>query len=103
MVDDFSRTWTFLLKKKSNVSNILKQFYNIVSNQFKKIIKIVRTNNGTEFVNKSCKDIFQERGIVHHRTCAYTPQQNSVVERKYKHLLQVARALMFESNLPKAF
>lgn len=85
------------------MSNVLKQFCNFVSNQFQKTIKVIPTDNGTEFINSSCKKNFQEKGIVHHKTCVYTPQQNGVVERKHKHLLQVARALMFESNLPKRF
>ncbi|KAL0430459.1 UNVERIFIED_CONTAM: Retrovirus-related Pol polyprotein from transposon TNT 1-94 [Sesamum radiatum] len=40
---------------------------------------------------------------MHQKTCAYTPQQNSVVERNHKHLLQVTRSLMLQSKLPKTF
>lgn len=67
--------------------------------QFQKSIKIVRTDNGTEFTNASFSDLFKAHGIIHHKTCAYIV----VVERKHKHLLLVVRALMFHSNLSKKF
>ncbi|GJS97691.1 putative RNA-directed DNA polymerase [Tanacetum coccineum] len=48
-------------------------------------------------------DDFSRAGILLETTCPHTPQQNGVVERKHKHLLESARALMFDANLPKQF
>lgn len=59
------------------------------------MVKAIRTDNGTKFVNKQCQKLFNEKGIVHQMSCAYTPHQNGVVERKHKNLLEVARSLIF--------
>lgn len=42
-----------------------------------------------------------EKGIVHQSSCVDTPQQNGIAERKNKHLLEVARALLFQTMVPK--
>lgn len=61
---------------------------------------MVRSDNGTEFLNKELKLKFQKLGIVHQLSCVETPQQNGRAERKHKHLLAVARALRFKASLP---
>ena len=98
IVDDFSRyTWVYLLKAKSETQLLLSQFYTLIETQFKKKIKCIRTNNGTEFL---MKEFFKSKGIIHHLSCVETPQQNSIVKRKHQHILNVARSLKFQSNVP---
>ncbi|KAL0403674.1 UNVERIFIED_CONTAM: Retrovirus-related Pol polyprotein from transposon RE2 [Sesamum radiatum] len=97
LVDDCSRSvWTFLLKQKNQVSSILKKFCSLVRNQFNKGIKVIRSDNALEFINQECRMICETLGIVHQTSCTYTPQQNGRVERKHRHLLNVARALLFQ-------
>ncbi|GJR41731.1 putative ribonuclease H-like domain-containing protein [Tanacetum coccineum] len=50
-----------------------------------------RSDNGTEFVNQNMTKFCNDHGILHQTSCAYTPQQNGIAERKHKHLLNVAR------------
>ena len=42
-----------------------------------------------------------EKEILHQSSCSDTPEQNGIAERKHKHLLEVARAMMFYMNIPK--
>lgn len=44
--------------------------------------------------------VFLSKGVIHQTTCYYTAQQNGVVERNHKHLLETFRALLFQTKLP---
>jgi hypothetical protein len=101
LVDDLSRTtWVYLLQTKSEIRKCIESFYHLVETQFNYKIKNIRSDNGIEF---KMSDFYNEKGIIHQRTCVETPQQNRIVERKHQHLLNVARALFFQSNLPYPF
>ncbi|XP_049398958.1 uncharacterized protein LOC125862879 [Solanum stenotomum] len=101
IVDDFSRmTWLFLLKHKSVVCVSLKEFLLFIKTQFGRSVKVLMSDNGTEFVNSVCDAMFKEMGIIHQRSCPYTPQQNGVAERKHRHLLEVTRAIRFQASIP---
>ncbi|PWA96217.1 hypothetical protein CTI12_AA041970 [Artemisia annua] len=101
IVDDYSRaTWTYLLPSKAHTTSNIKTFHAFVQNHFNTSIKTIRSDNGSEFLNHNLTTFFQNHGIIHQTSCPYTPQQNSRVERKHKHLLEVARALRFQANIP---
>ncbi|KAH0773131.1 hypothetical protein KY290_010268 [Solanum tuberosum] len=72
-------------------------------NQFGKCVKVFRSDNGGEFLNSTCHDLFVMHGIIHQRSCPYTPQQNGVVKRKHRHLLETATNIKFQECLPKRF
>ena len=98
-IDDHTRV-VFLLKDKSDVESVFKNFYTMVQTQFHTQIKIFRSDNGKEFFNHVLGNFFDEKGILHQSSCSNTPQQNGV-KRKNKHLLKVARALSFTTKVPK--
>lgn len=96
IVDDFSRTvWTFLLLEKSDVKKFIQSFCTYTKTQFGKTIKMVRSDNGTEFT--CLADFFKSKGIIHQNSCVGTPQQNGRVERKHRYLLNVARSFLFQA------
>lgn len=102
IVDDYSRsTWVYLLQNKSEVGQTLRNFFALIQRQFHGNVKIVQSDNGTEFT--CLNDYFAKDGIIHQTSCVGTPQQNGRVERKHRHLLNVARALRFQANLPIEF
>src|SRR5436853_2288922 len=94
-------TWLYLMKQKSEVIYCFQNFDSYVRTQFDKRIKLLRSDNGTEYTNKAFGAYLSSQGIQHQTTCPDTPAQNGVAERKNRHLLEVARALMFQMNVPK--
>ena len=102
IIDDYSRSvWLFLLPTKQGVSQTIRDFLALVERQFAKHVKTIRSDNGTEFM--CLTSFFREKGIIHETSCVGTPQQNGRVERKHRHILNVARALRFQASLPLEF
>ncbi|RVW54234.1 Retrovirus-related Pol polyprotein from transposon TNT 1-94 [Vitis vinifera] len=103
-VDDHTRvTWVFLMKEKSEVGHIFQTFNLMVQNQFNSKIQVLKSDNAKEYFTSSLSTYLQNHGIIHISSCVDTPQQNGVAERKNRHLLEVARCLMFSSNVPNYF
>lgn len=88
----------YLLQNKTSVSRHLIDFMALINTQFSKKVKTIQSDNGTEFVYLS--RYFQENKIHHETSCVYTPQQNGRVERKHRHILNIAPALLFQAHLP---
>jgi transposase InsO family protein len=97
IVDDYSRfTWVFFLHDKSVVQDTLKKFAKRAQNEFNTKIKKVRSDNGTEFNNTNIEKFLDEEGIGHEFSVSYTPQQNGIVERKNRTLIEAARTMLDE-------
>jgi transposase InsO family protein len=104
IVDDYSRfTWVFFLQKKTQTQDTLKGFLRRAQNEFELRIKKIRSDNGTEFKNSQVEGFLKEEGIKHEFSSPYTPQQNGVVERKNRTLLDMARTMLDEYKTPDQF
>ena len=102
LVDDFSRfTWVFLMRHKSETQTLPRQFFHYVNTQFNKKVQQLLSDNEAEFL--SLQKFLLEEGILFQNSCVYTPQQNGVIERKHRHILETARAFRFQSHLPITF
>jgi hypothetical protein len=72
-------------------------------NEFGLRIKKIRSDNGTKFKNSQIEGFLEEEGLKHEFSSPYTPQQNGVVERKNRTLLDMARTMLDEYNTPDRF
>jgi transposase InsO family protein len=101
-IDCHSRmTWLYLLKRKDEVFKCFKVFHKMVETQFEKRVKVLCSDNDTEYTNRAMQNFLRDSGIVHQTTCVSTPEQNGVAERKNRHILEVTRCLLFAMNVPK--
>ncbi|KAJ9536628.1 hypothetical protein OSB04_un000177 [Centaurea solstitialis] len=102
IVDDFSRyTWTKFLKSKDETSSLIINFIKAVQVQLNLPVQTVRTDNGTEFKNIVLKTFYNTFGITQTFSAARTPEQNGVVERRNRTLVEAARSMLAESQLPQ--
>ncbi|GJX94107.1 retrovirus-related pol polyprotein from transposon TNT 1-94 [Tanacetum coccineum] len=84
IVDDYSRfTWVKCLRSKDEET-----------------VRRIRTDNGTEFVNQTLREYYEKVGISHETSVARSPQQNGVVERRNRTLIEAARTMLIYAKAP---
>ena len=93
----------FFLQDKSEVQETFKKFARRAQNEFEVKIKRIRSDNGSEFKNTSIEEFLDEEGIKHEFLAPYTPQQNGVVERKNRTLIEAARTMLDEYKTSDQF
>ncbi|KAK1693749.1 hypothetical protein QYE76_010446 [Lolium multiflorum] len=104
IVDDYSRySWVFLLKSKDETHREFIVFAKKAQRMYESEIKAIRTDNGTEFKNYTMREFVDDEGIKHEFSAPYTPQQNGVVERKNRTIIEMARTMLSEFNSPHNF
>ncbi|GJY77267.1 putative ribonuclease H-like domain-containing protein, partial [Tanacetum coccineum] len=77
-------SWVFFLASKDETSGILQNFIRQIENQLSHRVKIIRSDNGTEFKNRDMLEFYGNKGIKQEYSNARTPQQNEVAERMNK-------------------
>nr|GEX87087.1 ribonuclease H-like domain-containing protein [Tanacetum cinerariifolium] len=104
VTDDYSRfTWVFFLATKDETSPILKTFITGIENLLSLKVKIIRSDNETEFKNHDLNQLCGMKGIKREFSVPRTPQQNGIAERKNRTLIEAARTMLANSLLNISF
>nr|GEW48865.1 putative ribonuclease H-like domain-containing protein [Tanacetum cinerariifolium] len=104
VTDDYSRfTWVFFLANKDETSFIFKTFITGLENQLSLKVKVMNSDNGTEFKNNDLNQFCGMKGIKKEFSVPRTPQQNGIAERKNKTLIEAAKTMLADSLLPIPF
>ncbi|GKC76735.1 retrovirus-related pol polyprotein from transposon TNT 1-94 [Tanacetum coccineum] len=102
IIDDYSRfTWVKFLRSKDEVPEFVIKVLKIIQVRLNTTFCNIRTDNGTEFVNQTLKAYYEEVGISHQTSMAQTPQQNGVVERWNRTLVEAVRTILIFSKAPE--
>lgn len=103
-IDDFSGfTFVNLLTHKSEVEDTTKQFIALCQNTFGRKPKVIRSDRGGEYTGKTITQFLKKSGIRIQLTAAYSPQQNGKAERKNRTLVEMARCMLIDADLPYTF
>nr|GEV34713.1 hypothetical protein [Tanacetum cinerariifolium] len=104
IVDDYSRyTWTHFLRSKDETPEVLIELLRLVQRGLHAQVRIVRTKKGTKFLNKTLHVYFASKGIHHQTFVARTPEQNGIVERWSRTLVEAARTMLSAAKVPLFF
>ncbi|GJX00953.1 retrovirus-related pol polyprotein from transposon TNT 1-94 [Tanacetum coccineum] len=101
IVDDYSRfTWVKFLRSKDETPEVVIKILKQIQVGLNKTIRYIRTDNGTKFVNKDLTAYYERVDIFHQKTVLRTPQQNDVVKRRNRTLVESARTILIFSKAP---
>ncbi|GKD02653.1 retrovirus-related pol polyprotein from transposon TNT 1-94 [Tanacetum coccineum] len=101
IVDDYSRfTWVKFLASKDEAPDFITGFLKMIQVRLNAVIRNIRTDNGTKFVNQTLRDYYEQVGISHKTSVARTPQQNGVVKRRNHTLVKAARTMLIYVKAP---
>ena len=88
------------MKNKDEVFIKFKEFKALIENHTEKNIKTFRSDNGGEFTSNEFKALCKYLGIKRELTTPYIPQQNGVEERMNRMIMEAARAMLHDQDIP---
>ncbi|KAK9076083.1 hypothetical protein SSX86_004416 [Deinandra increscens subsp. villosa] len=101
IVDDLTRyMWVYFLKTKDEALKYFKCFKSHVEKECSHMVRMLRTDRGGEFTSHDFVKFCQEIGIKRQTTAPYTPQQNGVVERRNRIVMEMTRCLLKTMQVP---
>nr|GFB75559.1 putative ribonuclease H-like domain-containing protein [Tanacetum cinerariifolium] len=99
IMDDYSRfTWVKFLRSKDETPEVVIKFITQIQVGLNKTVRYVRTDNGTKFVNHTMTEYYERIGIFHQKKVPRTPQQNGVVKRRNRTLVEAAQTMLIFSK-----
>ncbi|GKA30524.1 integrase, catalytic region, zinc finger, CCHC-type containing protein [Tanacetum coccineum] len=101
IVDDYSRfTWVKCLRSKDEAPAFIINFLKMIQVRLKETVRRIRIDNRTEFVNQILREYYEKVSISHETSVARSLQQNGVVERQNRTLIEAARTMLIYAKAP---
>lgn len=101
-LDDYSSLSVVVpIPFKSDIPDVVERVLTKLETQAGARVRMIRTDNGGEYVNKQLGTWLEKKGIVHQKTAPYTPEQNGSAERLNRTLLERVRAMLQDARLGK--
>ncbi|GJS88598.1 retrovirus-related pol polyprotein from transposon TNT 1-94 [Tanacetum coccineum] len=101
IVDDYSRyTWVKFLRSKDEALDFIIKFLKMIQMRLQVTVQRIRRDNGTEFVNQTLREYYEKTGISHETSVARSPQQNGVVERRNRALIEATSTMLIYAKAP---
>ncbi|GKB13134.1 retrovirus-related pol polyprotein from transposon TNT 1-94 [Tanacetum coccineum] len=101
IVDDYSRfTWVKFLRSKDEALDFIIKFFKMIQVRLKVTVRRIRTDNGTQFVNETLREYYEKIGISHETSIARSPQQNGVVKRRNRTIIEATRTMLIYAKAP---
>ncbi|GJZ27256.1 putative ribonuclease H-like domain-containing protein [Tanacetum coccineum] len=88
------------LRSKDEALDFIIKFLKMIQVRLKVPVRRIRTDNGIEFVNQTLREYYEKVGISHETYVALSPQQNGVVERRNRTLIEAARTMLIYAKAP---
>jgi hypothetical protein len=92
---------TLYLRQKSDVLSKFIEFANELRNKFGRDMKILRSDNDTEYTNKEFQIFLKKRGIIHETSAPYMLEQNGMVERDIRTIVGTRRSMMYGKQVKR--
>ncbi|GJT43450.1 retrovirus-related pol polyprotein from transposon TNT 1-94 [Tanacetum coccineum] len=95
IVDGYSRfTWVKFLRSKDEAPDFIIKFLKMIQVRLKVTVRRIRTDNRTEFFNQTLREYYEKIGISHETSVSRSPQQNGIVERRNRTLIEATRIML---------
>ncbi|GJV46518.1 retrovirus-related pol polyprotein from transposon TNT 1-94 [Tanacetum coccineum] len=101
IIDDYSIfTWVKFLRSKDENPQAVIKFLKQIQVGLNKTVRYICTDNGTEFVNNDLTEYYECVSIFHQKLVLRTPQQNGVIKRWNRTLVEAVRTMLIFSKAP---